>query len=416
MPEISLDYGLGNNTLSLPDANLSGILSPSPVPGLDDIPLAVSQALEHPIQSPPLKDLLLAKRPKNVLLILSDHTRVIPHYPRILDALCDQMNLAGIECNHVHALIATGSHRAPTCQERQDLYGARVFDQLNLYAHDCDQGFISVGRVNGREIELNKMLLTSDFTIATGKITPHYLAGFSGGRKAVMPGCAARQTIAQNHALVALGQNAPGKLDGNPIHAEMEQAAELAGIDFLLNVVPTQDEQIAGVFAGHWQQAWLEGVKLCRQVWSAKFDKPADCVIASAGGHPLDIDLYQMQRILNNVAPAVKPGGTIVLVGQCPEGVGQKDFGRWMKKYPAAEIIQTPQDQITAEAHRAYATALVMKKCRVCLVSGMDPALVEKMQFKSLPDLNAAVEYLRERHGKGFSCYVVPKGNAIMLG
>jgi len=416
MPEISLAYGSGKTTLSLPEANLAGILDPAPAPGLADVPLAVTRALEHSIQSPPLKELLLARRPKSILLILSDHTRVIPHYPRILNALCDQMNLAGIDCNHVHALIATGSHRAPTCEEREELYGSKMYDQLQLYAHECDQDFISVGAVNGREIELNKMLLTSDFTIATGKITPHYLAGFSGGRKAVMPGCASRQTIAQNHALIALGQNAPGKLEGNPIHEEMEKAAELAGIDFLLNVVPTPDGEIAGVFAGHWQQAWLEGTELCRKVWSAGFDQPADCVIASAGGHPLDIDLYQMQRILNNLAPAVKPGGTLVLVGQCPEGVGQKEFGRWMRKYPAAEIIQTPQDQITAEAHRAYATALVMKKCRVCLVSGMDPALVEKMQFKSLPDLPAAVEYLRERHGKGFSCYVVPKGNAIMLG
>lgn len=416
MPDITLGYGLGKTTLSLPEANLSGILSLPAVPGLADVPLAVTQALERPIQSPSLKELLLARRPKSILLILSDHTRVIPHYPMILNALCDQMNLAGIDCNHVHALIAAGSHRAPTCEERQELYGERVFDQLNLYAHKCDQDCISVGKVKGREIELNKMLLTSDFTIATGKITPHYLAGFSGGRKAVMPGCAARTTIAQNHALIALGQNAPGKLEGNPIHEEMEKAAELAGIDFLLNVVPTPDGEIAGVFAGHWQKAWLEGVELCRQVWSAPVKEPVDCVIASAGGHPLDIDLYQMQRILNNVAPAVKPGGTIVLVGQCPEGAGQLDFARWMRDYSAAEILQTPRDQITAEAHRAYATALVMKKCRVCLVSGMDPALVEKMQFKSLPDLNAAVEYLRERHGKDFSCYVVPKGNAIMLG
>ncbi|MBI4727685.1 nickel-dependent lactate racemase [candidate division TA06 bacterium] len=415
MPEIILDYGLSKTTLSLPDANLAGILEPAPAPGLADIPLAVTQALEHPLKSLPLKELLLARRLKSVLLILSDHTRIIPHYHQILEALCAQLAQSGIDCNQVHALIATGSHRAPTCEERKEIYGQRVFDQLNLFAHDCDKGCISVGKVNGRGIELNEMLLTSGFTIATGKITPHYLAGFSGGRKAVMPGCASRATIAQNHALIALGQNARGKLEGNPVHHEMEQSAALARIDFILNVVPTPDEKIAGVFAGHWQQAWLEGTKLCRQVWSAKFDGPADCVIASAGGHPLDIDLYQIQRILNNVAPAVKPGGTIVLVGHCPEGAGQIDFGRWMRDFSAAEILQTPQDQITAEAHRAYATALVMKKCRVCLVSGMDPTLVEKMQFKSLPDLNAAVEYLRERHGKDFSCYVVPKGNAIML-
>lgn len=416
MPEIILNYGLDKTSLSLPDANLSGILAPAPSPGLSDVSSEVSRALEHPHKSPPLKELLLTRRPKGVLLILSDHTRLIPSYPEILEALCGQMAQAGIDCQQIRALIATGSHRAPACEEREELYGSKMFDQLNLYAHDCDKGCISVGNVNGREIELNEMLLTSDFTIATGKITPHYLAGFSGGRKAVMPGCAARQTIAQNHALITLGQNAPGKLEGNPIHEEMERAAELARIDFLLNVVPTPEEQIAGVFAGHWQKAWVKGVELCRKVWSAPVKEQADCVIASAGGHPLDIDLYQMQRILNNVAPAVKPGGTIVLVGQCPEGAGQLDFGRWMRDYSAAEILQTPPEKITAEAHRAYATALVMKKCRVCLVSGMDPALVEKMQFKSLPDLNAAVEYLRERHGKGFKCYVVPKGNAIMLG
>jgi nickel-dependent lactate racemase len=359
---------------------------------------------------------MLERKPKSLLVLLSDHTRLIPHYDLIMTVLCEELSSAGVECRNVHALIATGTHRPPTCEEREAMYGPRVFDEFNLYAHKCNQGCISLGKLSsGREAEVNQMLLTSDFTLATGKITPHYLAGFSGGRKAVMPGCASRETIARNHSLVTKRSNAPGKLEGNPIHQEMMETAALARIDFLLNAVPTPDEKIAGIVAGHWQQAWEQGVELCRKVWTAGYDGPADCVIASAGGHPLDINLYQIQRLLNNLEPAVKPGGTIVLLGRCTEGLGQEDFAHFLEYHTLREILDSPPEALTSEAHRAYATALVMEKCEVLLISSIEQPKAEAMKFKYMPDLAKAMEYLKAKHGRDFSCYVAPKGNSLLL-
>jgi nickel-dependent lactate racemase len=418
MSAITLDLGYGNGKigLKLPKKNLKGILEPKPHPAVPSITQAVKQALSAPAHSAPLKQLLLERRPKSLLVLLSDHTRLIPHNDLILTVLCEELSEAGVDCRQVRALIATGTHRPPTCEEREAMYGPRVFDEFNLYAHKCDQGCISLSKLSsGREVEVNQMLLTSDFTLATGKITPHYLAGFSGGRKAVMPGCASRESIARNHSLVTRRSNAPGKLEGNLIHQEMEETAALARIDFLLNAVPTPDEKIAGIVAGHWQQAWQQGVELCRRVWTAQFDGPADCVIASAGGHPLDINLYQIQRVLNNLEPAVKPGGTIVLVGHCTEGLGQEEFAHFLEYHTLKEILDSPPEALTSEAHRAYATALVMEKCEVVLVSSIEQPKAEALKFKYMPDMASAVEHLKARHGQDFSCYVVPKGNSLLL-
>ena len=296
------------------------------------------------------------------------------------------------------------------------LYGAMVFDGYMIHAHECGGPMDSLGRLSsGNELLVNPLLRQHDLVIATGKITPHYLAGFSGGLKALLPGCCGRDCIARNHALIARGAGGPGILEGNPIHAEMVEAAGRMPIGFILNVVPTPDERLAAVVAGHWEQAWLQGVELCRRVWTAQYPGPADCVVASAGGLPLDIDLYQLQRVLNNVAPAVRPGGTVVLVGECPEGVGQAGFGRWMERYSVDQILAMPEERITAEAHRAYATAGVMKHCRVAVVSSMDPVKLAKMGFLPFPTVQAALRHVAAECGKGYRCYAAPRANAILL-
>lgn len=413
---IELAYGDTYLEFDMPEKNLLDTLSVSGSDAIGDVPAALDKALQEPIGSPPLSDLLKKINPKNPLIISSDHTRVVPYYPLILDRLMDEFQKAGIGPNQVDLLIATGNHRAPSCEEREAMYGSRAFDQLNLYAHNCDQNCIALSRLtNGREVEVNQRLLESDFIIATGKITPHYLAGYSGGRKAVMPGCASRKSIAANHAMITRRKNGPGQLEGNPIHLEMVEAASLVNINFLINVVPAPDDKIAGIFAGHWQRAWESGVELCRKVWSAEYEGLADCIIASAGGYPMDINLYQMQRMLNNLECAVKPGGTIVLVGQCREGIGQDGFGHWMERYSIKEILSTPEENIPAEAHRAYATALVMEKCEVVLISSIEKFKAEELKFKFMPDCQSALEYLKRKHGADYKCYVVPQANSIML-
>jgi nickel-dependent lactate racemase len=376
----------------------------------------VEAGLKRPIGLPPLEQIIREKKPGSALILLSDHTRLVPDYPLILRTLLKSCLKAGLPADKIRLLTAGGSHRPPTREERDALYGRKITSTFQLYAHNVESDCISLGVLStGHQLEINRLLLTHDLIVATGKITPHYLAGYSGGRKAVLPGCASLGSIAANHAMVARGKSAPGVLEGNPIHQEMDEAAAKVGIGFLLNVVPTPDGSIAGVFAGHWRRAFEQGVALCRKTWAAQFGRPADCVIASAGGHPADINLYQLQRVLNNVAPAVKPGGTIVLVGECSQGVGQKSFGEWMARYSIPEILAMPESSITAEAHRAYATALVMQRCQVAVVSSLEAAELEGMKFHGFRNLDQALSYLKEKHGTDFECYVVPQGYATML-
>jgi len=413
---IPLAYGDGSVDLRLEERNCLGILNPEPVSNVRSLGRAVREALEQPIGCPGLAELIGQKKAASVLVLVSDHTRVVPGYHKLLNTLFDLCLAAGVPADKLRMLIACGSHRPPDCDEREVLYGKRVMDLVQVYAHDCDKDCVSLGLLStGHQLAVNKLLLTSDLVIATGKITPHYLAGFSGGRKALLPGCASRDSIAANHAMVARLRNGPGILAGNPLHQEMDEAADKAGIGFLVNVVPTPAGRPAGVFAGHWQKAWSEGVALCRRAWGAGFERQADCVVASAGGHPLDINLYQLQRVLNSVAPAVRPGGTIVLVGRCREGVGQEQFGQWLKQYTVAEILAMPEEGIVSEAHRAYATALVLERNEVCLVSDLEPAEAARMRFRGFGDLSLAAEYLAAKHGPDFGCYVVPKGSAVLL-
>lgn len=413
---LKLPYGVGTIELTLPEKNLLGVLEPEPLPAVEDAAAAFEESLDHPAGLPPLEELVAEKKPSSALVLLSDHTRIVPEYPAMLAALLKRCLKAGLPAERIRLLIAGGSHRPPTCEERDRLYGRETVESFHLFAHNAETDCLSLGVLStGHPLEVNRMLLTHDLVIATGKITPHYLAGYSGGRKAVLPGCASLRSIAANHAMISRRKSGPGVLEGNPIHREMDEAAEKAGLGFLLNVVPTPGGRVAGVFAGHWRQAFEQGAGLCRRAWAARFRGRADCVIAAAGGHPADIDLYQLQRVLNNVAPAVRPGGSIVLVGRCGEGVGQRAFGEWMSRHNAAEILSMPESSITAEAHRAYATAMVMEQCRVAVVSGMDPGELARMKFLGLGGMEEALGFLRESHGPDFTCYVVPHGYAAML-
>jgi len=413
---LDLAYGVSMVPLLLPAKNLSGVLVPPEVRTEADVGQAVSRALRDPIGLPPLAELIAQRKPGSVLVLLSDHTRIVPEYPILLKTLLNECLRGGLARERIRLLVAAGAHRAPTCQEQDAIYGREQVDNFPIFSHDCDRDSISVGTLlSGHPLHLNRLLLTHDLIIATGKITPHYLAGYSGGRKAVLPGCASRETIARNHAMVVRGRSGPGILAGNPIHEEMDEAAEKSQLGFILNVVPTPQQGVAGVFAGDFRKAFAAGAACCRRAWAAAFRRPAHCVVAAAGGHPADINFYQLQRILNNVAPAVRPGGSIVLVGQCREGIGQEEFGRWMERYTTNEILSMTEDEITSEAHRAYASARVMAQCQVIVVSDMDPELLGRMKFRGYRSLDEAMAYIREKHGPDYECYVVPQGYATML-
>lgn len=414
--EIWLGYGQETVGLNLAERNHLATLVPSPAPEMRDYERVFGESLDVPIGLPPLAELIAERKPESALVLLSDHTRIVPGYDRLLRSLFERCRRSGLPAERIRLLIAGGNHRPPTCEERDAIYGRETLEAHHLYAHNGGTDCISLGVLStGHRLEVNRLLLTHDLVIATGKITPHYLAGYSGGRKAVLPGCASVQSIAANHAMVARRRSGPGVLEGNPIHQEMEEAAAKVGIGFLLNVVPTPQGGIAGVFAGHWKQAFDKGTELCRRTWFAEFQEKADCIIASAGGHPTDIDLYQIQRVLNNVAPAIKPGGTIVLVGRCGEGVGQKAFGEWMARYSTNEILAMSEESISAEAHRAYATAMVMEGCEVAVVCSMDAGQLASMKFRGFENLRQAVGFLEQKHGPNFTCYVVPQGYATVL-
>jgi nickel-dependent lactate racemase len=414
--KIDLPFGHKQVTLRLPSRNFAGLIDALGGIELEDLKRALWRSLDDPIGTSSLTKLVAQKKPRRAVVIVSDHTRRIPNYSLVLDILMDCFADGGVSPRDLTMLVATGNHRPPSRRECLELYGERPCRLMNLVFHDSRRGCLALGRTGtGERFGVNRLLVESDFVLATGKITPHYLAGFSGGRKAVMPGCASRESIEANHSLVARRRNIPGRLSGNPIHRQMTRVAALVGIDFLVNLIPTPGGGLAGIVSGHWDLAWRRGVRLCRRVWSAKVGQPADCLIASAGGYPYDINLYQMQRILNNLEAAVKPGGTILLVGECREGVGQEGFGHWMKENTINNILATPEGMITGEGHRAYATAMVMRERRILLLSRLSARQASRMKFRPVSDLREGLRIFRRNHGSNYRCYVAPRANAVLI-
>lgn len=408
--EIVLKYGKGQMSAQIPPENLAGFVRAKEVPVVPDELEAVKQALASPIGSPPLREIIRRKKAKNAVVVVNDITRPTPYHV-YLPALEEELQ----EVDEVTFIVATGLHRGHTDEENLAIFGdyPRRYRFIN---HDGDGDLVYLGRLpHGSPLYVNRLVVEADLVVTTGVVVPHYMAGFAGGRKSILPGVAGRETIQSNHSMLVRPESAPGRLEGNPIHQEMLEAARRAGVDFILNAVTNEDKKIVSVVAGDLEAAWREGVEVCREVYTAPVAEEVDVVIAGVGGHPKDINLYQAQKGLENAAAAVRPGGTIILVAECPEGHGDEVFNQWML---AADSLQDIIDRIAVKfvmgGHKAYAIARVLKEKDCILVSSMDEDLVRDYFFTPAVDLEEALAIVRAKYGPDYSALVMPEASATM--
>lgn len=338
--EIRLRYGQGEVSFSIPEEQIFFEVVGKKYPAIADIPGAVRSALERPIDSPPLKELL---RPSDkVVVSVSDITRSWQRIDLVLPYLLETMTRAGIPDENINILVVVGSHRPNTREEFELLCGKEVCRRLNVVNHDARdlENMVYLGRTSrGTEVSISRVAAEADRIILTGGIIYHYMVGYGGGRKSVIPGFSSIRTIQQNH-LWAMGRelgsgsnpNAiSGRAKGNECHEDMMEIAGFVQPDFIFNVVPTAEGDYAGIFAGNWVSAWQEGTKLVDEIYSVEIPGLADIVIASAGGHPKDINLYQTGKVMDNASYAVKKGGVVIVVSECPLIMDPPDFPQWFQ-------------------------------------------------------------------------------------
>jgi nickel-dependent lactate racemase len=390
-------------------------------PSPDEQRARVAQALDQPSGSPRLEDLAAGKRTATV--ITSDHTRPVPSritLPPLLERL--RQNNPGIA---VRILVATGCHRPTTPDEMRDKFGADVVRRETFILHDGTDT-ASLRRLqdlpSGGELWLNRHALDADLLVAEGFIEPHFFAGFSGGRKSVLPGIAGRTTVLANHcaAFIADPRARAGCLDGNPIHRDMLFAARQARLAFILNVTLNPDKSVRAAFAGHPEQAHAAGCRRLAQEVGIPC-VPAEIVITGNGGYPLDQNIYQAVKGMTAAEACCLPGGTLIMVAGCSDGAGGEHFRRALAEMESPRalldaILRVPQAATQPDQWEIQILARILSKHRVILVSDLcDGALIQNMGMEHAATLPEAIERARRTAGPEARFTVIPDGVSVIV-
>ena len=308
-----------------------------PAPAGTDAGIVLA-AVRDPVQSVPLADALRARRPGPVVIAVSDVTRPIP-YARFLAPLLRSIEDAGVSRGEIRILIATGMHRPSTAGERRMMFGDEIVSGYRILDHDAqdDTALVELeGRSwSGSRVRIDRHFVEAGFRMVTGLVEPHFMAGFSGGRKTVCPGLAALESIQQFHGAEFLGNPSATSavLARNPCHEEALSVARLAGVDFSLNVVIDQERRVVRAYAGELEAAHRAACDCAREATCRTVEQPGDIALTSSGGYPLDATFYQCVKGLVTCLPSIRGGGRIVAFGGCREGVGSATYRRIMRDH-----------------------------------------------------------------------------------
>ncbi|HEV2232772.1 MAG TPA: nickel-dependent lactate racemase [Terriglobia bacterium] len=393
MRELRFQYGEGHLSVRIPAALTCETLSPKLMSPAANSVAAVRDALRDPIGTPPLQKLVHPG--ERVAVLVNDITRLV-HSEIFLPVLIEELNGSGIPDRDIFIVFALGIHRRQSAEEQHRIVGEEISRRIALYDHDCHDrdNLVSVGQTSrGNEVWINRRVWEADRVILTGEIIHHLIAGYSGGRKSLVPGVAGAETTTFNHRFILDPKCQAGVLDGNPAHEDLLEACRMFGPDFLLNVVLNQEGKIVRAVAGHYDLAHREGCKTVDQMYRYSVEEPFDVVLASAGGFPFDIDLRQAHKGMENATRALKPGGVLVYFAECREGAGHRAIEEWVKRFSTStEMERELRSKFVVGGHKAYWLARMGEQLRILLVSGLPEEFVRRCHHHPAPDPQETVE------------------------
>ena len=420
---ISIPYGRTHLTADIPQEQITAVLRSrleSYVPAMGQTEL-VEAALASPIGSETLEK--LAEGKQNIVLIASDHTRPVPSkvlVPPMLKAIRQGNPNASITI-----LIATGCHRGTTKDELIEKFGPEIVARENIVIHDCadENNMVTIGTLpSGGTLRINRVAAEADLLISEGFIEPHFFAGFSGGRKSVLPGIAAKETVYWNHnaEFIASPFARTGILEGNPIHRDMIYAAREAKLAFICNVVINAKHEVVGAFAGDCEQAHVAGTEFLKGLCQC-LKAPADIVITSNNGYPLDQNIYQAVKGMTAGEATCSEDGVIIMVAACNDGHGGASFMETIaQNRTAAEILAsieaTPKQDTLPDQWESQILARILSKYQVVLVSECDPKLVTAMKMHPATDMEQALQIAEQLLGRTPQITVIPEGISTIIG
>ncbi|GAA2985963.1 hypothetical protein C5L28_000749 [Lentilactobacillus parakefiri] len=423
MADIKLPYDHGSVTAHINDANLAGTLVSKAATyqaSLSEKDL-VEQSLDNPIGSPSLEELATGK--KNIVIISSDHTRPVPSHI-ITPILLRRLRSVAPEAR-IRILVATGFHRPSTHAELVAKYGEEIVanEEIVMHKSQVDEDMVKIGKLpSGGDLIINKVAEEADLLISEGFIESHFFAGFSGGRKSVLPGISSYKTIMANHSgeFINDKHSRTGNLHHNPIHHDMVYAARKAGLQFILNVVLDEDKHIIGSFAGDLEAAHKQGTDFVGELAGVKAIK-SDIAITTNGGYPLDQNIYQAVKGMTAAEATNKQNGTIIIVAGCRDGHGGDGFYHNIADVADPQefldkAINTPRLETVPDQWTSQILARILVNHHVIVVSDLvEPSLITNMHMELATSIDDALASAFNREGPAAQVTVIPDGLGVIV-
>ncbi len=406
--KVDLIYNRTASELVIPDRNFGGIIEPSNLKAEKSARQLIEDALEQSSGSLSYVDIM--ENPGKLLVIVNDGTRPTPTRA-VLDIIADDLAAAGAEF-----IIATGVHRAPTDEEYRFIFGdhyQRFADSIHVHDARADEQMVYLGESGqGTPMYINRLGYEADTILAIGSVEPHYFAGYTGGRKAILPGIASYRTIEMNHRHAILPDARALKLEDNPVHKDMVDALKTLGDKRIFSIMTVMDKQhaIYAVTAGDIVTSFEAAVDDANAVFTTEIEEQADIVITCAG-YPMDVDLYQSQKALDNAKLALKDGGIVILVSACRDGVGEPAYIELLSSSPTPEaVIETIASEYRLGYHKAAKMAEIGCRAAIWAKTELEDALLEKIFIRPVASVQKALDEAIAEKGRDATVLFMPDG------
>ena len=409
-----IDLPFGNEVLELeiPEKNLAEIILPSEPESREDEGSIVKKALFEPVGSSRLSGLVSPG--SRIAIIVSDITRPTPS-AKLLPSLLEEVRLGGVRNDNITIVFALGLHRKQTEEECRTLIGDEIFENFRCIQHDRGR-CRHIGETSfGTPVEIFEEVLDADLIVGTGTIEFHYYAGYGGGGKCILPGVSSERAVLSFHSFYSKlfeGEPLSGRAD-SPARKNIEEAAKIAGLGFILNAVIDSEKRIVAAVAGDFIKAHRKGAEYVDAMYKVPVE-PADAVIASCGGFPKDINLYQATKALENAVAAVKIGGSIVLAAECPEGLGNKVYECWSRECKSPdEAVERFRDNFEFGGHKSAIVGKAAKEFRLYMVSKLSEEDCRNTFFTPVGSVQEALEIILTENPEA-RVHVMPDGGRTL--
>jgi nickel-dependent lactate racemase len=393
MATFSVPYGKEHQSFRLPEGVQPELVVAPDISGTPDPVGAVEASLAAPVGDVSLSDFGKAR---SAAIAINDKTRPVPHR-HLLPPLLRYLDDIGLAAEAIRLIIATGTHAPMLPEEFRRIVPGEILARYRVLCHDADDGenlLYSGTTSRGTPVWVNRQFAAADLRIVVGNIEPHQFQGFSGGAKSAAIGLAGRETVDRNHAMMIDPRARLGRYADNPTRQDVEEIGRRIGVHFALNAVLNGHKEIVHALAGDPAAVLEAGIPLSREVCQVVVAAPFDLVVASAGGHPKDINLYQAQKALLHAGQVVSDGGTVILVAACPEGIGSQSYEEWMEGVGTHQDVfaRFEREPFRVGPHKAFLMSRDAARLRVFLVSAMPPDFVRRFLLRPAAHVEEALD------------------------